>query len=465
MSFRINTNVSAMGAYRNLSMTGLELSKSITRLSTGLRINNGGDDPSGLIASEAYRAQLSGIDQALRNNQDALNYAKTAEGGLDEVNRLLRDARSLAVANGSSTLDATQKQANQTQLNNILASIDRIASETSFGSQKLLNGAAGTDTQVIDSTNFAAARFGGTFNGEAVNVNDSVDVQVTTAAEQASVTTTFAYAAGTTDLRDGTFSVNGVLFDSTGKTRDEMVTEINSKSADTGVTASVDGSNMVVFTSSAYGSDAEVNLVDTGGIFHGAAATPTAASDTGVDAVATVTYNGDAVTFDKGAGLELKDKYGNSITLRAAGNTVTTHTDDIRVNAGSAKFQIGGNAGQTASLSIGNFSSASLGFTAANSDITGSDMTSAIEAIDAAIEKTSNARGEIGSFMKNTIESNVRSLGVARENLAATESAIRDVDVAQEMTNYTKLQILQQSGLAMLSQANMAPQSVLSLLG
>ena len=119
MSFRVNNNTVAMNAYRNLSGTGSEIAKSINRLSTGLRINSGADDPAGLIASENFRRQISGMDAALRNNQDAMNYAKTADGALDEVSRLLRDARALTVANGNSTVDANQKQANQTQLNNI----------------------------------------------------------------------------------------------------------------------------------------------------------------------------------------------------------------------------------------------------------------------------------------------------------------------------------------------------------
>ncbi|MFN3685076.1 MAG: flagellin, partial [Fimbriimonadaceae bacterium] len=97
-------------------------------------------------------------------------------------------------------------------------------------------------------------------------------------------------------------------------------------------------------------------------------------------------------------------------------------------------------------------------------DISGSDMSSALAAIDSAISTVSEARGRIGSFVRNTLESNIRALGVARENLAATESAIREIDVAEEMTNYTKLQILQQSGMAMLAQANQAPQAVMSLL-
>ncbi len=113
-------------------------------------------------------------------------------------------------------------------------------------------------------------------------------------------------------------------------------------------------------------------------------------------------------------------------------------------------------------LNLQNVGAASLGL--GTIDITGTDMSTALTQIDAAISSVSGLRANIGSFMRNTLESNVRSLSVSRESLAATESAIRDVDVANEMTNYTKLQILQQSGLAMLAQANQAPQAVLSLL-
>jgi flagellin len=138
---------------------------------------------------------------------------------------------------------------------------------------------------------------------------------------------------------------------------------------------------------------------------------------------------------------------------------------------GSAQFQIGANSGQTAALSIGNFSAASLGTGAVSgkdlgnlSMLSDSGAADALKVIDKAIGQVSESRGRIGNFVRNTLETNVRSLGVQRENLAASESSIRDVDVAQEMTNYTKLQILQQSGMSMLAQANQAPQSVLSLL-
>lgn len=461
MSFRINTNTSAMNALRNLSSTASDMAKTTNRLSTGMRINSGADDPSGLIASEGYRAQLSSMDAALRNNTDAMNYAKTAEAGLDEVSRLLRDARSLAVANGNSTLDSAQKQANQTQLDNMLSSIDRIASNTQYGNKKLLNGSAGATASVVNATAIKSANFTGTFNSEAMDTNGAVTVQVTTVAERAAVNGSKTYAADTTATGAGSFTLNGVTFTNDAATTvAQTVAKINNASGQTGVTAEYDATNdRINLTSTAYGTDARIDLADSGAIIQTAAG---AASDTGANAVASVTYNGDTVTFDQGQGLELKDTQGNSVKLNVGGNTASTFTAALQVKAGDSQFQIGANAGQTAALSIGNFSSSSLGL--GSVDITGSDMSTALASIDSAISDVSEARGRIGSFVKNTVETNFRALSVAKENLAATESSIREIDVAEEMTKYTKLQILQQSGMAVLAQANSGPQAVLSLL-
>lgn len=462
MGFRINTNVSAMNALRNLSSTGAEVAKSTTRLSTGLRINSGADDPSGLIASESYRAQLSSMDAALKNNQDAINFAKTAEGGLDEVSRLLREARALAVANGSSTLDSVQKQANQTQLNNIVTSIDRISANTQYGTKKLLDGSAGVTSTVTSSANIASANFSGSFSGAAMTTNGGVDVQVTTAAAQATVNgTETGYTAATDTVGAGNFTLNGVKFSTTAATTvTETVSAINEKTGQTGVIAMHDTTNnRIVLQTQAYGSDAKINLTDADGILLSAAGSTSGA---GTDAVATVTYNSETVTFNKGKGLNLRDGEGNQVNLTVGGNTVTTHSSAVQISAGDTTFQIGANAGQTTSLSIGNFSSSVLGL--ANLDITGSDISTALSALDGAVASVAESRGRIGSFIRNTLESNVRSLSVSRENLAATESTVREIDVAEEMTNFTKLQILQQSGLSVLAQANSAPQSVLSLL-
>jgi flagellin len=462
MAFRINTNVSAMGALRNLNQTGTEFAKSTTRLSTGLRIVTAADDPSGLIASESYRAQLGSMDAALRNNQDAMNYAKTAEGGLEEVSRLLRDARSLAVANGSSTLDSTQKQANQTQLNNIMQSIDRISNTTQYGTVKLLDGSAGTVGTVTNAAAVKSVNFTGSFDGASMTANGSANVQVTTAATQASINgSKTTYTAATNTVGAGAFSINGASFETSASTTvAETVTKINEKSGQTGVVASFDSTNnRIALRSESYGSDAKINLTDSGSIIQSAAG---AANAAGTNAVASVTYDSKTVTFDQGKGLDLKDTAGNSIKLTVGGNTATTHTAAVQVSAGKTTFQTGANAGQTATLSIGNFSSSNLGVSSL--DISGTDMSDALSKIDSAIGTVSESRGRIGSFVRNTLESNVRSLSVSRENLSATESAVREVDVAEEMTNYTKLQILQQSSMSMLAQANSAPQSVLSLI-
>lgn len=463
MSFQINTNVNALGALRNLNMTGSEMAKSVQRLSTGLRINSGADDPSGLIASETYRAQISGLDQAGRNVQNATNYAKTAEGGLSEINNLLQSARTLAVASGDASLDNNQKQANQSQLDSIVASISRIASQTQFGSKNLLNGSNGASASVIESANVSSVNFQGVLGGNAVTASGNINVNVTTAATQATVSSTATYTAGTVTVGAGTFSVNGKTFNTSATTTaDDVVSMVNSATAETGVTVSLNStSNALDFKSVNYGSDSSITVSDSFGLLAGGG-TASASRAAGVDAVATVSVGSASATFNKGKGLQLKDADGNVINLTAAGNAQTSASDMayLSVNS-SSSFQIGANSGQTASLTLGNFSASSLGVSSL--DIV-NNASSALTAIDTAIGSVSTARGRIGSFVKNTLEAQGRNLGVAKENMQAADSTIRDLDVAQEMTNYSKLQILQQSGLSVLAQANSAPQGVLSLL-
>lgn len=468
MSFRVNNNVVAMNAYRNLNGTGNEIAKSINRLSTGLRINSGADDPAGLIASENFRRQISGMDAALRNNQDAMNYAKTADGALEEVSRLLRDARALTVANGNSTVDAPQKQANQTQLNNILASIDRIAQTTSFGDKKLLDGSAGTFGTVNVPNKIQAVSITGNFAGASMTKDGTFDVNVTTAATKASVNGTATYASATASVAAGSFSINGFAFRSaTGDTVTDVVAKINAATSNTGVYAQYNPTSKVIdLLSEDYGTTAKVNLTDGATIILSSAGSSTAA---GVDAAATVTYKDSlgatigTSAFTRGTGLSLKDADGNTILLTVTGGTTVANTAAaIQISTGQSAFQIGANADQTAHLNLNNFNAGALGL--ASLDITVSDLTSALKLLDTAIGQVSTSRGNIGSFMRNTIESNMRSLSITKESLTATESAIRDADIAEEMTQYTKLQIIQNSGLSVLAQANQAPQSVLQLL-
>lgn len=476
MSFRINTNVSAMNTMRTLGATGNELAKSITRLSTGLRITQAGDDPAGLIVSEGFRSQIASMGQAIRNNQDAINYAKTAEGALDEVNRLLSDARTLAVAAANSgTLDSNQIQANQAQLDSIVESINRVSGNTQYGTKKLLDGSAGVVAN-SSTAKLGSISLSGEFNDASITTGSAISITVSTAAQQASVTSA-TFAAATTTLSAGTFTINGTSFSTNSSMNvTDLVNTINEQTGTTGVQADYTAAGQITLTTTKWGAAAKVEVSDAGGVFLASAGNSV---DTGVDAIGTVTINDGSglvtVTMTGGRlgydGLTLSDTDGNVFKMSVNGNQTSGAWLAGYITAGASTFQIGANADQTKSLSLGNYAASQLGEgivsgkTMANLDITTqSGATDAMKVIDAAINEISMARGAIGNFQRNVLESQVRSLGVAKENLAASESAIRDVDVAEEMTNFTKLQILQQSGLSVLAQANSAPQSVLSLL-
>jgi flagellin len=474
MSFRINTNVAAMNALRNVGQTSASFNQSITRLSTGLRINSAADDPAGLIISESFRAQLNGLDAALRNSQDAVNYAKTAEGALDEINRLLRDARGLAVASANTgTLSQSAIQANQTQLQSIAQSITRIAQQTQFGTKRLLDGSSGTTANSVAGNLVSQMYVGGQFGGAAVTSNTSVVATLTQAATQASVTGVAATLGQVVGA--GSFSINGVGFTTTATTTgQQVIDQINASQGQTGVAASFNGTAIVLNTT-AYGSNARIDLTDANGVVRAGGAGFTTAS--GLNALATVQVGTATALFTSSLngndGLTLSDSDGNSIRLTAAGNvTASLQNATIgQITVGSSQFQIGANAGQVTNLSLGNFAASQIGTgVVAGVNMSNLDLTSAtgsqnaMKVIDAAIEQVAKSRGQIGSFQRNILESNIRSLGVAKESLSATESTIRDTDVAAEMTQFSKLQILQQAGMSVLAQANQAPQAVLNLL-
>ncbi len=476
VSFRINTNLNSINSLRNLSMTNVEQSKSMNRLSTGLRIQDSSDDPAGLIFSESFRAQISGTEQAIRNNQDALNFAKTAEGALDEISRLMREGRTLAVAAGNNaTLTSDQKAAYQTQMNNLLASLDRVANTTQFGKVKLLDGSSGVNSVVVNATNFKQISLGGKIGTQSITQDGAVTVNVTTAAAKAVHQGTNTVAAASLAAYESTavgaaesFSINGTTFDiGPSETWGQVVQKINAASGTTGVVAEADysgGNGSVVLRSTKYGTNAKINLVDATGVINAASGST---SVIGTNAVAQVTVGSlTPVTFTAGAvgndGLTLTDENGNRVMLTEAGN-VTGSVTAGQAQVGSSTFQVGANAGQIESLSIGSFTTQTLGLT--SMDVTtASGVEQALNKFDSALDDLNRRRGNIGSFMRNVLESNVRSLGISKENLSATESAVRDLDFADEMTKMTKYQVLSQSGMAMLAQANQAPQQVLSLL-
>lgn len=480
MGMRINTNVQALNALRALGNTEADMSTAIARLSSGLRINSAADDPAGLIVSEGMRSQLKGLDQAIKNSQDAVNMVKTAEGALDEVQRLLRDIRGLAVHSANSAVvDSPTMQANQVQIRSTLQSIDRIAAQTQFGNKKLLDGSSGTYAVSTSPANIAGLYFSGSFNNNSITTDSTITLTLTTAATRGAVAGTRTFATTASLVPAGQFTINGRTF--TTKSTDTLQTvldQVNAASGITGVMASFTAGGVVTLTANEYGSDHAVNLTDSNGVLLTAAGSP--APGVGVDAVADVTIDTNGatagglvtVTFSGGQGLQLRDNNGNLINL-TPGNTlgIGTATTIGNLTSGTAQFQIGAYDNQAVSYAMPVVFSTSLGIGAipgmslADVDVTTQNgAQQAIQIIDDAITQLSQLRGQLGSFQKNFLESTVRSLNVATENLAASESQIRDADMASEMTAYTRYQVLQQSGMAMLAQANQAPQNILQLL-
>ncbi len=494
MSLRINTNMSALNALRNVERASDGFGRSIEKLASGLRINRSADDPAGLIRSEDLRAQITGLEQAIANSQDATNLVKTAEGALEEVHNLLRSMRQLAVASGNTgTNDQTALQANQNQIASAIDSINRIAAQTQFGTKKLLNGTAGTTAVVTDFQRVGGVFFGGSVFGSVAGAASQdyaigsgvITIDVTAAATRAQVVGDRNYNASTAVIAtSASVVINGVNFTTQAGTTtlQSFADQINAQSSVTGVAADLvqSGTNWNIrLRTLNYGANFSVTVNDQQAILFD---TATSTSATGTNAAATVSVrniDGGVVTvlFTGGkasgdSGLKLTDVKGNTILLTEFGNHTTNGDGAVgRTSAGQLEFQIGANAGQIARFSINNMRADQLGTSVvAGKSLKDVDVTKsggaeeALKIIDAAILQVSKLRGDMGAFQKNILESNMRSLSVAKENLTATESAIRDTNFAEEISRFTKFQILQQAGMSVLGQANFAPQGVLQLI-
>jgi len=485
MSLYINTNTDAMGTLRNLQNTSNALSTSIQRLSSGLRINSAKDDPAGLIISENLKSQINGMNQAITNAQNANNVIQTADGGLSEVTSLLQSINQLAVAAANTGAnDPTAVQADQTQISSAIQSIDRIVSDTQYGSKKLLDGTSGVTSVVTNTTDLGGISIGGTFAGQAT-VAGNVTVNVTTAASfatsagaatYASTTSLISQVNGGTTGTGGTIVINGQSIQvSSSDTVQTMIDKINNISSTTGVSAQfVSGASggHIELDQTNYGSNFNINYSESSTIL----GAQTFVS--GANAVAAVTVGGVTATFTGGqstgaSGLQLTDSSGNSILLTEAGNTnLSTAAVVGTVSQGSLTFQIGANAGQNVSISIGNMASTQLGNTVvAGQSLNTIDVTTAqgaqnaIQIVQQALSQVSVLRAQLGSFQDNTLNSTINALGITSENLTASQASIADANVAQEVVNMTQNSILQQAGMSVLAQANQEPQMVLKLLG
>jgi flagellin len=405
MGLRINNNIAAMNAYRNLSVTDGQMSKSLEKLSSGFRINRAADDAAGLSISEGLRSQVGGLKVAVRNAQDGISLVQTAEGALTEVHALLQRARDLAVqAANTGTTSTEARQAAATEVNQALAEIDRISAATEFGGKKLLDGS------VTAGFKFHVGSGAGSENQVSVSISamSSSGLSLTgTGASQVSVDTldsaAFAVVASTNDTLSLSTTVNGV-------TRSGSVT-LSAKAYD---------------LSSEAGRDSLVSDVQSA-----------------VDA-----------------------KFGSDYVKVSVDSNSKLKFESVATGTGATAIAVTGNFATASDFGTGagNFAAAAAGSgTGSVSTLIEAGDTAAITKIDVAITTVSTQRANLGAY-QNRLEHTIANLSVTQENLAASESRIRDTDMAQEMVAFTRSQILTQAGTAMLAQANQAPQSVLSLL-
>jgi len=487
---RINTNVAALIGARILNTNNVAVNKSLERLSTGLRINRGADDPAGLIASENLRKQILGTESGIKNAERAINIISTAEGSLTEVSAMLLDLQGLLdEAANTGGMSTEEVEANQLQVDSILNSINRISNTTDFEGIKLLNGNLAYTTSAVSSTYLAE------LNVNAAKLIDgatmTVNVTITSAADtgqiflsgpasnklSASLTLQVGSNRGTTEL---TFAACATLT--------SVVYGINEVREITGVSAALssDGAQgWASLRSIDFGSDAYVSVktLDTGdGGITGfkintalAGANDDDAKDYGVDAQATV--NGTSATAD-GKKLTIRTSMLDAVIdlTTAAALSTTDQTTTFGITGGGADFAIGATVEANAMESIGitNIAVTGLGNTTdgylttlksgGDNALTSNNLYTAQKIVTAAIKDVSTLRGRLGSFQKNTLETAINSLGVTRENLKSAESAVRDTDFASETSNLTRSQILVQAATSVLAQANFAPQSVLALL-
>ena len=476
---RINTNTAAIIAGRQLSQSHRQLSVSLERLSSGLRINRGADDPAGLIVSENLRAEIQSVKQAISNSQRASNVIATTEGALNEVASLLNDIQGKIIeAANVGAISDEEIQANQMQIDSAIASITRIANTTTFAGRKLLNGSLGYIASGVNTAEITDLRINGVSFGTASYV--PVTVNVIQSAQHAvlefrasaithNVTLEIAGATGVTTLPllSGTPSA-------------DIRAAINQVSDSTGLSASyinalVPNSGLRI-TSIGYGSDEFVQVKELGnttGVF-----TTYNTDDEDVDRDigrdASATVNG-ASSLGKGLNLFLNTS-GLSVEVRLQEAFNLVGSTSFAITGGGATFQLGPgvDSNQQVSLGVQSVAASSLGnvefgyLTQVSSGgdyaLTNGGASQAAKIVDEAVRQLSILRGRLGAFEKNTLDTNIRQLQIATENLTAAESSIRDLDFAQETANLTRAQIMVSAGTSVLAIANQTPQSVLSLL-
>lgn len=473
---KINRNMSAVRANKQLLGTENRLSKSMKRLSSGYKINSAEDNPAGMAISNKMKAQIEALDQAKSNSSDAQNVMKIADGALGEVSSMLQRIRELAVQGASDTYSENDKKALQSEIDELTKEVDRISGDTEYNTKSLLDGSS--DTRVYVRQKDA--------NGNMTQVNsyitrinfsdnvssDKYDLTVNSLATQAAG----SLASATKPDAEGTISINGVsVAIKADMTQDEYIQELQKAATTAGTTMQVNGDS-ISFLSNEYGSDSTVNITLSSSLKALAGADYENADDgsgnmqlksNGKDAVVTggenlsdktIRADGNRVYVVGNSGFSMDFLLSSDMDMTAGSRDLQIDISDI----GNMAVQIGANEGQEMKIRIPEVSSQTLYLDTVDVTVKGG-ADKAMSTLDDAIEYVSGVRSRIGAF-QNRLESAESSLSETSENMTGAYSNIMDTDMATEMTEYAAQNILDQAGISVLSQANDLPQQVLSLL-
>ena len=392
--------------------------KSIEKLSSGYRINRAGDDAAGLAISEKMRGQIRGLNQASRNSQDGISLIQTAEGALNETQAILQRMRELAVQSANDTNVNADRTAIQNEVDQLTTEIDRIANTTEFNTRTLLNG-----------------------DLSAASTSQATVITAQSGLDSDAVGTAAAGATLLTNLHDSNGNSLGLQSGDTISIETTINGTLQTATLTVGAATDID--------------DLDAAVEALGGV-----------SAFAIDAsgVVSVTGNAGVANAITSFSISAVDGSGNQRTSFNSfmANAQETQTAQDNTGDGTISFHIGSNQGQTLDVSVNNMTANSLGIGSVNIT-TQVSAENAITVVNNAITKVSDERAKLGA-VQNRLEHTIKNLDTSSENLQASESRIRDVDMAKEMMNFTKNNILQQAAQAMLAQANQQPQGVLQLL-
>ena len=504
MALSINSSAQSIKAQNSLLKASQKKNSALEKLSSGLRINKGADDPSGLIISELLRSQINGYERALRNTQETNNVMSIAEGGLSSVSAMLNKMKGLAIhALNSGVTSGAQVNADQMELNSALQTINRVVSTTNYAGNNLLDGTRDftfntTDPDsMLDTRGTSISNMSG-MSSSSVSVDFAGGAQVQ--AEKAYIEADFAAPQTATAQEFTITGANGghTFNFASGTTVEQMAEQINSMADSTGVNAYAvrdqgSGATMLRLASTEYGADASVRVDQTqGAAFAQAGGT---VIDRGQNA--TVDVNGSSVTTNGltasvsnaslNATIAFQEGNPGATTIAQTGydqdiltDAAAGHSSKLTNITGGMQLQLGEGAGgqNRETISLGNYNPAALGQivhegkTYSINDLYGGGAASlannpelAVRIIDQAIADVASGRANIGAYQANALETNANNLMVAIENTTATESNIRDTDMADAITQFIKNKLLENTSLKGVQNANMNANNVAKLLG